>query len=42
MRIWNGFSYAEIAAAMGVREATARSNMHDALITIRRHLEPRM
>lgn len=42
MRLWNGFSYAEIASAMGVREATVRSNMHDALITIRRFVEPRM
>lgn len=42
MRLWNGFSYAEIADAMGIREATVRSNMHDALITIRRFLEPRM
>jgi RNA polymerase sigma-70 factor (ECF subfamily) len=42
MRIWNRLSYAEIADAMGVREATVRSNMHDALATIRRYLEPRM
>lgn len=42
MRIWNGFSYAEIAQAMNVREGTVRSNMHDALVRIRRFLEPRM
>jgi RNA polymerase sigma-70 factor (ECF subfamily) len=42
MRIWNGMSYAEIAESLGVREVTIRSAMHDALATIRRHLEPRM
>jgi RNA polymerase sigma-70 factor (ECF subfamily) len=42
MRMWKGNSYAEIAAAMGIREATVRSNMHDALAAIRRYLEPRM
>jgi RNA polymerase sigma-70 factor (ECF subfamily) len=42
MRIWNGMSYAEIAQAMNAREGTVRSNMHDALIRIRRFLEPRM
>jgi RNA polymerase sigma-70 factor, ECF subfamily len=42
MRMWKGNSYAEIAEAMGIREATVRSNMHDALAAIRRYLEPRM
>jgi RNA polymerase sigma-70 factor, ECF subfamily len=42
MRIWSDFSYAEIADALGVSEGTVRSNMRDALIAIRRYLEPRM
>jgi RNA polymerase sigma-70 factor, ECF subfamily len=42
LRLWKGNSYAEIAEAMGIREATVRSNMHDALAAIRRYLEPRM
>lgn len=42
MRVWNGLSYGEIARTMGVREATVRSNMHDALANLRRYMEPRM
>jgi RNA polymerase sigma-70 factor (ECF subfamily) len=42
MRMWKGNSYAQIAQAMGVRESTVRSNMHDALAAIRRYLEPRL
>jgi RNA polymerase sigma-70 factor, ECF subfamily len=42
MRVWNQLSYSEIAEALGVREVTVRSNMHDALATIRRHLEARV
>jgi DNA-directed RNA polymerase specialized sigma24 family protein len=42
LRVWNGLSYAEIAAALGCAEATARSNMFHALETIRKHLEPRL
>ncbi|MFI5379008.1 MAG: RNA polymerase sigma factor [Tepidisphaerales bacterium] len=38
MRLWGGLAYAEIAAAMEVSEGTVRSNMHDALAFIRRHL----
>ncbi|HTL30189.1 MAG TPA: RNA polymerase sigma factor [Tepidisphaeraceae bacterium] len=42
MRLWNDFSYAQIAQMLGIREATVRSTMHDALASLRRYLEPRM
>jgi DNA-directed RNA polymerase specialized sigma24 family protein len=42
LRIWSGLSYAEIARATGVTEATARSHMFHALAAVRKHLEPRM
>jgi RNA polymerase sigma-70 factor (ECF subfamily) len=42
MRVWNGLSYAEIAEAMGRREATVRSHMFHALAALRKYLEPRM
>jgi RNA polymerase sigma-70 factor (ECF subfamily) len=42
LRVWNDLSYAEVAQALGVREATARSNMHDALAAIRRQLAARL
>ena len=42
LRVWGGLPYAEIAQSLGVREATVRSNMHDALAAVRRYLEPRM
>jgi|SRR5271170_26182 len=42
MRLWNNLEYEQIAAALGVREATVRSNMHDALANIRRYLESRL
>ena len=42
MRLWGGLSYAEIAAAMEVSEGTVRSNMHDALAFLHRHLEARV
>jgi RNA polymerase sigma-70 factor (ECF subfamily) len=42
LRVWNDLSYAEVAQTLGVREATARSNMHDALAAIRRQLEARL
>lgn len=42
MRIWNDMSYADIALASGVGEATVRSQMHDALLSMRRHLESRL
>jgi RNA polymerase sigma-70 factor (ECF subfamily) len=40
LRIWQGLSYAEIADLLGLTEATARSHMHHALNTLRRHLDP--
>lgn len=42
LRVWNGLSYAEIADITGTEEATARSNMHRGLATLRRSLEPRL
>ena len=42
LRNWDGFSYAEIAAIVGTREATVRSHMHHALAGIRKYLEPRL
>jgi RNA polymerase sigma-70 factor (ECF subfamily) len=42
MRVWNDMTYAEIAQVLGVRETTVRSNMHDALAAIRRHLEAKL
>ena len=42
MRLWSGLAYAQIAEAMEVSEGTVRSNMHDALASIRRHLEARV
>jgi DNA-directed RNA polymerase specialized sigma24 family protein len=42
MRVWNDLSYAQVAEILNVREATVRSNMHDALAAIRRELETRI
>ncbi len=42
LRVWNGLSYTEIAAAIGRSEATVRSHMFHGLAAVRRHLEPRM
>ncbi|MCX5662488.1 MAG: sigma-70 family RNA polymerase sigma factor [Planctomycetota bacterium] len=42
MRLWNGLSYAEIAAAVGRREGAVRSIMHHALAALRRELLPRI
>jgi RNA polymerase sigma-70 factor (ECF subfamily) len=42
MRLWSGMSYAEIAKAMGRREATVRAHMHYALVALREYLEPRL
>jgi RNA polymerase sigma-70 factor (ECF subfamily) len=42
LRVWNGLSYADIAESLGSRESTVRSNMHHALVRMRRFLEPRM
>ncbi len=39
MRLWGGLAYAQIAEAMNVSEGTVRSNMHDALASMRRRLE---
>ncbi len=38
LRIWHNLSYAEIAAAAGCTEVTARSHMHLALETLRKRL----
>ena len=42
LRVWNGLSYAEIADVVGTAESSVRSNMHRALATVRRYLEPRL
>jgi len=42
LRVWNGLSYAEIAAVIGRTEATVRSTMFHALAALRRHLEPHL
>ena len=42
MRTWGGLPYAEIAQALGRAEATVRSQMHQALASLRKHLEPRV
>jgi RNA polymerase sigma-70 factor, ECF subfamily len=42
LRRWNGLSFAEIAQTVGVGEATVRSHMHHALVSVRRFLEPRL
>ena len=42
MRIWNGLSYAEIAEATGLAQATVRSHVCHALTAVRKYLEPRM
>lgn len=42
MRLWNGLSYAEIAAAVGRREGAVRSIMHHALATLRKELGPKV
>lgn len=36
LRIWNNFSYEEIASILGCAEATARANMHHALKSLRK------
>jgi RNA polymerase sigma-70 factor (ECF subfamily) len=42
LRIWDGLSYAEIAAFLGRSEATVRSHMHHGLAALRKYLEPRL
>jgi RNA polymerase sigma-70 factor (ECF subfamily) len=42
LRVWNGLSYAEIAATLGCEESTVRSNMFHGLEAIRKHLETRL
>jgi RNA polymerase sigma-70 factor, ECF subfamily len=42
MRLWNAMSYTETAEALEVAEPTVRSTMHDALVHMRRYLEPRL
>lgn len=39
LRIWNELSFAEIAAAMGCTEGTARAHMHHGLASLRKRLE---
>jgi RNA polymerase sigma-70 factor (ECF subfamily) len=39
LRVWDGMSYAQIAAVVGCAEATVRSHMHHALAALRRQLE---
>jgi RNA polymerase sigma-70 factor (ECF subfamily) len=42
LRVWEGMSYAEIAAVVGRTESTVRSHMHHGLASMRRYLEPRL
>lgn len=42
MRIWNAFTYAEIASVLECEESTARSHMFHGLASLRKYLEPRM
>lgn len=42
MRIWNGFTYPEIAEALQRTETTVRSHMCHGLEAMRKYLEPRM
>jgi len=42
LRIWNSFSYADIAHVLESTESTVRSNMFHGLESIRKYLEPRM
>lgn len=42
MRVWNGMSYADIAAAINRTESTVRTNMSAGLTALRNFLEPRM
>jgi DNA-directed RNA polymerase specialized sigma24 family protein len=42
LRLWNGLSYAEIAATLHRTMATVRSHMFHALNAIRKELEPRL
>lgn len=40
LRLVSGMTYGQIASAMGIAEGSARSNMHHALRSLRRSLEP--
>jgi RNA polymerase sigma-70 factor, ECF subfamily len=42
MRIWNAFTYAEIASVLECEESTVRSHMFHGLASLRKYLEPRM
>jgi RNA polymerase sigma-70 factor (ECF subfamily) len=42
MRIWNAFTYAEIASILQCEESTVRSHMFHGLASLRKYLEPRM
>src|SRR5262249_4462577 len=42
LRVWNGFSYADIAAMCERTEATVRSHMCHGLAALRKYLEPRL
>jgi RNA polymerase sigma-70 factor (ECF subfamily) len=42
LRIWDGLSYADIAAAVGRTEGTVRAHMHHGLAAMRKFLEPRL
>jgi RNA polymerase sigma-70 factor, ECF subfamily len=42
MRIWNAFTYAEIAKVLECEESTVRSHMFHGLASLRKYLEPRM
>jgi RNA polymerase sigma-70 factor, ECF subfamily len=42
MRIWNAFTYTEIANVLECEESTVRSHMFHGLASLRKYLEPRM
>lgn len=42
LRVWQQMSYSEIAQTLDTGESTVRSYMHHGLVSLRKHLEPRL